>query len=86
MQRMLKALPRHGFGLGLGFVRVCGYSIPDEWHKRLNPKPETVISFRSFEALRGSSLLGRAFGLPKWEFPKIRGSLFVGPYNRDPTI
>ena len=23
---------------------------------------------------------------PKWEFPKIRGTLFGGPYNKDPTI
>ena len=22
----------------------------------------------------------------KWEFPKIRGALFWGPYNKDPTI
>ena len=22
----------------------------------------------------------------KWEFPKITGTLFWGPYNRDPTI
>ena len=22
----------------------------------------------------------------KWEFPKIRGTLFGGPYNKDPTI
>ena len=21
-----------------------------------------------------------------WEFPKIRGTLFEGPYNKDPTI
>ena len=21
-----------------------------------------------------------------WEFPKIRGALFWGPYNKDPTI
>ena len=21
-----------------------------------------------------------------WEFPKIRGTLFWGPYNQDPTI
>ena len=21
-----------------------------------------------------------------WEFPKIRGTLFWGPYNKDPTI
>ena len=21
-----------------------------------------------------------------WEFPKIRGTLFRGPYNKDPTI
>ena len=23
---------------------------------------------------------------PTWEFPKIRGTLFWGPYNKDPTI
>ena len=23
---------------------------------------------------------------PIWEFPKIRGTLFWGPYNKDPTI
>ena len=23
---------------------------------------------------------------PKWEFPKIGGTLFWGPYNKDPTI
>ena len=22
----------------------------------------------------------------KWEFPKIKGTLFWGPYNKDPTI
>ena len=21
-----------------------------------------------------------------WEFPKIRGTIFWGPYNKDPTI
>ena len=25
-------------------------------------------------------------GGPIWEFPKIRGTLFGGPYNKDPTI
>ena len=30
--------------------------------------------------------LSQAFlGLPVWEFPKIRGTLFWGPYNNDPT-
>ena len=24
--------------------------------------------------------------LTKWEFPKIRGTLFWGPYNKDPTV
>ena len=24
--------------------------------------------------------------LVKWEFPKIRGTLFSGPCNKDPTI
>ena len=23
---------------------------------------------------------------PTWEFPKTRGTLFWGPYNKDPTI
>ena len=23
---------------------------------------------------------------PIWEFPKIRGTLFGGPYNKEPTI
>ena len=23
---------------------------------------------------------------PVWEFPEIRGTLFWGPYNKDPTI
>ena len=23
---------------------------------------------------------------PKWELPNIRGTLFWGPYNKDPTI
>ena len=27
-----------------------------------------------------------ALWLRMWEFPKIRGTLFGGPYNRDPTI
>ena len=25
-------------------------------------------------------------GKAMWEFPKIRGTLFWGPYNKDPTI
>ena len=25
-------------------------------------------------------------GFRVWEFPKIRGTLFWGPYNKDPTI
>ena len=30
----------------------------------------------------------RAYGLEFriWEFPKITGTLFWGPYNKDPTI
>ena len=26
------------------------------------------------------------FGVKTWEFPKIRGTLFWGPSNKDPTI
>ena len=32
----------------------------------------------------GSSLEG--FRGQIWEFPRIRGTLFGGPYNKDPTI
>ena len=31
-------------------------------------------------------LWGRALGFRIWEFPKVRGTLFWGPYNKDPTI
>ena len=46
----------------------------------------------------GSGFRRCSFGLPrgenvtfgkkplKWGFPKIRGTLFWGPYNKDPTI
>ena len=27
-----------------------------------------------------------SIGFRVWEFPKIRGTLFWGPYNKDPTI
>ena len=27
-----------------------------------------------------------AFRVRMWEFPRIRGTLFGGPYNKDPTI
>ena len=39
-------------------------------------------------ALRKDSLvLGWEWGnAPIWEFPKIRGTLFWGPYYKDPTI
>ena len=30
--------------------------------------------------------MGRRCLLRRSEFPKIRGTLFWGPYNRDPTI
>ena len=28
----------------------------------------------------------QGWGAPVWEFRKIRGTLFWGPYNKDPTI
>ena len=28
----------------------------------------------------------RSNNQPQWEFPKIRGTLFWVPYNKDPTI
>ena len=37
---------------------------------------------RGLEEKSGS----RTFPGLMWEFPKIRGTLFGGPYNKDPTI
>ena len=34
----------------------------------------------------GLGVFGGLIEGPKWEFPKIRGNLFWGPYNRDPSI
>ena len=30
--------------------------------------------------------VSKSSGCATWEFPKIRGTLFWGPYNKDPTI
>ena len=51
----------------------------------------SVQPLKLFRAYRGVSILPvRMFGIerPMWEFPKIRirGTLFWGPYNKDPTI
>ena len=37
--------------------------------------------------LRASEIRASVWGLGfVWEFPKSRGTLFWGPYNKDPTI
>ena len=36
--------------------------------------------------LAGLEVVEWVCGRVVWEFPKIRGTLFWGPYNKDPTI
>ena len=44
------------------------------------------------EIVVGRGCEGTSFNLKpstldrKWEFPKTRGTLFRGPYNKDPTV
>ena len=53
----------------------------------LNPKPLDDSGLTRVEDGRFIvSFRLRAFGSVIWEFPKIRGTLFGGPYNKDPTI
>ena len=39
-----------------------------------------------FSGLEGLNLGFRMIEGFRWEFPKIGGTLFWGPYNKDPTI
>ena len=41
-----------------------------------------VVGFRWLSKRESSTMLYKSM----WEFPKIRGTLFWGPYNKDPTI
>ena len=41
------------------------------------------VSSRLWFSLQGSWVVGT---LQVWEFPKIRGTLFWDPYNKDPII
>ena len=48
-----------------------------------------LIVFRPFGIFgfaRGSGRLGADGPAERWEFPKIRGTVYWGPYNKDPTI
>ena len=46
---------------------------------------QRATSISELEMKRASELCAR-FDRPLWEFPKIRGTLFWGPSNKDPTI
>ena len=43
------------------------------------------MGFKASYLRKGLRLLPQC-GTAGWEFPKIRGALFGGPYNKDPTI
>ena len=60
---------------GLGFSVLIGFRL-------------LVWGFRvsGLRGLRVSGLVLRVSCLITWEFPKIRGTLFWGPCNKDPTM
>ena len=51
------------------------------WISRVDVDIEVVLDLRGswIDLVKGSML-------PKWEFPKIRGTLSCGPCKKDPTI
>ena len=71
-----RGLGFRGLGFrGLGF-RVLGLGF---WVQEASRSPG--CNFRVFNPEIRTVEHGTA-----WEFPKIRGTLFWGPYNKDPTI
>ena len=51
----------------------------------LSAWPGTTSIVGSSRGLKSFELGFRA-KVSNWEFPKVRGTLFGGPYNKDPTI
>ena len=71
--KMPLVLKKCGLGfrlLGLGFMLILRIDSLES-HRNLNPE------------LRSHMTITLSL---KWEFPKIGGTLFWGPYNKDPTI
>ena len=72
-------------------ISVYPWKNASGWHVKavVRLSAERVVlgctGWRRFGALRESTCLLQPLN-PKWEFPKIRGTLFWGPYNKDPTI
>ena len=50
--------------------------------------PGPGIRAKSAATLRQRAPKARCLNDPRltWEFPKIRGTLYFGPYNQDPTV
>ena len=75
---------RIGFFLGGFLNRIIVYYTPNPIiilkALTLLAGISAVLSRPSSQALLGSRML------LKWDFPKIRGTFFWGPYNKDPTI
>ena len=59
-------------------MNASKYGLTDGW----------MVSRSDLTSVRdpASGLELQCFGFTIWEFPKIRGTLFWGPYNKDPTI
>ena len=69
---------RYRFG-GFGGVRISSYGFK-RW----------VWGFGHFQGLASQAVRLRLRGVDSrsqriWEFPTIRGTLYWGPYNKDPT-
>ena len=66
------------------------YTADNQSLKRLETSTLQRLNSKNLKLLRPESLKAKP-DVPlrpkeKWEFPKIRGTLFWGPYNRDPAI
>ena len=62
------------------FLTIITYSIP--------PSPILIIKAPTVNPKKlETGIRPKSAGIPYiWEFPKIRGTLFWGPYNKDPII
>ena len=49
-------------------------------------KDMVLERFRVGCRIQGLGYKIQGLGFRRWEFPKIRGTIFVSPYNKDPTI
>ena len=62
----------------------CVFQSCHRYH--IGPKYNTNTIFGGVPYYNHQSSIVMYCKAPIWEFPEIRGTLFRGPYNRDPTI